>query len=1114
MNSFDAAYTQLNTEQKRAVDYIDGPLLVLAGPGTGKTQLLALRVANILRATDTNAANILCLTFTEVGARNMRDRLQRYIGQAAYDVRIGTYHAFGSDLIRNNPDFFDDLAGSQPVDTLGQHQIMQTVYDTIPTTNPLWRSDVYMKSMLTLVSEAKRATLTPDDLRTIATTNITFIDRVSPRIGQALQGFQRMSKTSAGLFRDILAIIATEQAEHKTDAKPLWAQASLELQDALDDFDARGKTNLLTAWKNDWLEKNADNQFVFAGRREALKLIGAADIYEAYQSALTTNGLFDYDDMILRAIERIEAHDDLRFSLQEQYQYIMLDEFQDTNPSQLRLIDLLTNNPLSEGRPNVMAVGDDDQAIYAFQGADYMNMAEFAKLYRNTEVVTLQENWRSHTDIVSLSKQVMNQIENRLTRILDLPDKDFAAVNPGLPKQAHIERRHFASDPAQAAWIATKIAELLQSNVTPDEIAIIAPQHKYLEAVVPFLLAKSIPVRYEKRENILDDPHIERLYAEARLILALSAQDHAAADAWWPQILSAPHWQLPTSLIWQLSWDASRNRHDDEKPSHWQALMMQHETTRPIALFYARLAQIVRVETLETLLDYITGAQSIALGEMDTPDYTSPYFEYHFGHESRDQQPVTFLAHLSNLSVLRSHLRNFTRSDDKSLGLEDVVSFFDTYRQANEKLLNTSPYHSILHSVQLLTAYGAKGLEFEHVFVVDVVEEAWGAKARGANNALSLPRNIAYIRRAGSTLDERARLFYVAITRAKYGLYMTSSGANFSGAATSRLRFLQETNDQSPNISPLLPTNAQQIIETDDTQPDIDIMTIHWRTRHLPPAHTPSLRELLVSEIEHYQLSATHLNTFTDLVYGGPDEFLLNTILRFPKAPSSDGQYGNAIHETIEWMHRRLRSDGELPEVEAVQETFATKLRNKCLSEAEYERRLEKGRQSLAVFVPAWWQNFSPANEHEASFRHEGSFVGEAHLSGNLDQMLIDRDSKTIVVTDFKTGEAHHRWDNSVKLHKYRQQLLFYKLLVENSHTYRDYTVEAGRLVFVEPDEHGNIAELQLHYTPAEIERTTRLIRAVWQRIKTLDLPDVSGFDKSYKGIIAFEDWLVDNTVV
>src|SRR6266496_5920851 len=124
MDKFAEVYAGLNEVQKMAVNAVDGPLLVIAGPGTGKTQLLSARVANILQKTDTPARSILCLTFTESGAENMRERLSSFIGQAAYDVTISTYHAYGSDLIRRFPEYFTETRLQNPVDELSKRQII------------------------------------------------------------------------------------------------------------------------------------------------------------------------------------------------------------------------------------------------------------------------------------------------------------------------------------------------------------------------------------------------------------------------------------------------------------------------------------------------------------------------------------------------------------------------------------------------------------------------------------------------------------------------------------------------------------------------------------------------------------------------------------------------------------------------------------------------------------------------------------------------------------------------------------------------------------------------------------------------------------------------------
>jgi len=168
----------------------------------------------------------------------------------------------------------------------------------------------------------------------------------------------------------------------------------------------------------------------------------------------------------------------------------------------------MTNNPASEGKPNILAVGDDDQAIFSFQGADLTNMLRFHTLYQDVQTITLTENWRSHADILQVGRAVSDQIEERLHTRLGFAQKILDAKNPNLPKTATIERHDFKSDLAELAWVAKQVGELIKKGTKPSQIAVIAPKHKYLEPLVPFLAYNNIPVRYDKRENVLDDPHI------------------------------------------------------------------------------------------------------------------------------------------------------------------------------------------------------------------------------------------------------------------------------------------------------------------------------------------------------------------------------------------------------------------------------------------------------------------------------------------------------------------------------------------------------------------------------------------------------------------------------
>jgi superfamily I DNA/RNA helicase len=189
--------------QKQAVDAIDGPVLVIAGPGTGKTQLLSARVANILPQTDTPAKNVLCLTFTESGAQNMRERLTRFIGQTAYEVNIGTYHAFGGDLIRRYPEYFAATRLQNPADELAKRQILNDITGEDELQQPTQADPApHLGDLITTISEIKRALLTPEDLRAIAREILVFITNMRKPLQEIFADFDgcRGSSTKSAVY--------------------------------------------------------------------------------------------------------------------------------------------------------------------------------------------------------------------------------------------------------------------------------------------------------------------------------------------------------------------------------------------------------------------------------------------------------------------------------------------------------------------------------------------------------------------------------------------------------------------------------------------------------------------------------------------------------------------------------------------------------------------------------------------------------------------------------------------------------------------------------------------------------------------------------------------------
>lgn len=1111
MTDFESLYSRLNSAQRQAVDTIDGPLLVIAGPGTGKTQLLSARVANILRKTDTLPQNILCLTFTESGAENMRERLTRFIGQSAYDVTISTYHGFGSDIINRFPQYFTETQLQNPVDQLGKHEILRSIVEQLSYLNPLKQLQHHLGDLITTVSEVKRALLTANDLRQIGKQNQDFILQANMDLLDVfaeLSAASRITAKSIPLFEQISSVLAAYDFTELGSVLPLHNLAAHSLEEALRSAKETGKTTTLTAWKNDWLVKNEQNRYIIRGDLENRRIAALADVFEQYEAALHRQGLYDFDDMIIRAKEAMEQHDDLKYTLQEQYLYIMLDEFQDTNAAQLRLVELLTDNPVHEGRPNVMAVGDDDQAIYAFQGAEYSNMVDFSRLYRDVAIVNLTENYRSHQDIISTAIRVADQIEARLTDEFHGIAKTLVAKNTSLPQNAQLVRQELASDVAQYGWIAHQINSLIKSGTKPREIAVLAPKHRYLEPLVAHLNELDIPVQYEKRENILDAPIIKQLLTMCRLVLALSQADHRTADSLWPEVLSYDFWQIPVRTIWQLSWDVY-DTHDET--NNWTRRLLEVSDCAEPALLFASLALRTQTDSCEVLLDALIGSSSVKVNDGTNPEVRSPLRDYYTSETMRTEQPEIFYEAITQLKVLQTKLREHQSAVNRTLLLADLITFIEMYEAADEQMLNTSPYHQQADAVQLMTVFKAKGLEFEHVFLPTCHNDVWGQGSKGNRNNLTLPDNLTHIRHAGSTDDERLRILFVAITRAKFGLYLTSYSRSFSGSATKRLKYFDEQEqDDGSFLCRILPERSQQVLIDSSGAPAIETIELDWRSRHIKGLRTVDLHALLQQRLKNYQLSPTHLNQFVDLVHAGPEEFMFKTLLRFPQAPSVSGQYGNAIHETLEWVQYQTDEHQAIPSIAACLGYFKQRMQAKRLTDHELAHQIERGEHALRLYLAERGKQFKPGDKAEHNFAREGVFVGESHLTGKIDRLEIDKTAKTITVVDYKTGKPHQKWSASeLSLHKYRQQLYCYKLLIEGSHTFSGYTVKDARLEFIEPDSSGKLYTLPLIFDVEETERTKQLIAAVWRSVTGLNLPDTRVFSPDVKGMIAFENWLL-----
>jgi DNA helicase-2/ATP-dependent DNA helicase PcrA len=926
---FKKALAGLNAQQKQAVETIDGPVLVIAGPGTGKTQLLSARVANILSKTDVGPGNILCLTFTDNAARNMRERLVEIIGRPAYHVAIHTFHSFGVDVINQYPDLFGGRQLLQQIDELGRYQLLAEIFEGLPHSNPLSAkvgdNYIFIKDTLNAIGWLKQNAVTPAELHLLLNANKKDIDALAPALAQTFTEpplAKHLSKYE-GLLKKMQKLASGKLIL----GFPGFAdECAAELVEAIAETDSSGRyAPKITEWRNNWCQKNAAGEQVFKdGGQNWRKMQALANVYHELLDGMSRQGLYDFEDMVMEAVHAIESNDELRFNLQERYQYVLVDEFQDTNKAQLRMLMALGSNPVHEGRPNIMAVGDDDQAIYAFQGAEASNMAVFAKLY-GTKPIVLSDNYRSDAGILKAAEAVAGQITDRLESVVPGAAKHLTANKTF--KSRVIDYRSFSSELAQYGWIAEKVDKLIKSGTSPEEIAIIAPRHRYLERLMPYLGEKNLPVAYERRENILDAPIIIQLATMAQLVVALADNDQEGADALFGQVLGYEFWKLPPQTLIDVSLECYK------KHRHWLDVLSRHKDPRlkAITAWFTDLARRSRLEPMEYMLDRLIGGtisgvdsefDQIELPSEKATKFVSPFKDYYFDPKRYDSSTESYLALLGQLSTLRHHLRQW--QPDRALRIKDLTEFIELNQSAGLKIVDTNPHTQSTSAVQVMTAYKAKGLEFECVFVINAQDEIWGPTARSRGSRISLPRNLP-IAPAGDSDNDKLRLLFVALTRAKHTLHVCGYTHDLDNKLSPALSFIDEVDGLKPKqVSKPTSVKAAEILSTDWS----------YRFRQVI-AGKP---ELMAPILEEYKLSVTHMNNFLDVADGGPYFFLTHNLLRFPEALSPSAAYGDSVHQTIKWLHGELRQSSALPSAPSIKKYFDDMLDRKHLKNSDHKR--------------------------------------------------------------------------------------------------------------------------------------------------------------------------------
>jgi DNA helicase-2/ATP-dependent DNA helicase PcrA len=470
-DAYRKAYEGLNTAQRLAVDTLEGPVLVLAGPGTGKTQLLATRIAHLLAQTDTEARNVLCLTYTDAAAGNMRRRLAQMIGPAASQVTITTFHGFCNQVILERPERFAFRDEAQPISDVEHFQLLQRLIDQLPVSNPLRRTSgnihFEVKRLQTLYSTLKRESWDPEHFRL------------------GIQAYIEMLPRWPGFF------YKRKYKEHQA---------------------------------GDPKVKDIDEE-----TEKMERLIAALDLYPDYQAAMNEAQRYTFDDMIRWVVEAIKQDDELASDLQELFHYLLVDEYQDTSGSQNQLVFSLMEHWGTDA--NLLVVGDDDQTIYRFQGANLDNLKDFVHRYPNATVCCLTENYRS-TQVILDHAQALIQ-HNGAHRLV--ADSGLQTRIPGLSKdlvargnvtklpQRVPQYLSFPDPGSEAIWIADQVEQLIAGGVAPGQIAVLYLKRRLAQDLLKTLMQRRVPIYNKSNEDLLKEVAVRHLLNLLRLLPQLRA---------------------------------------------------------------------------------------------------------------------------------------------------------------------------------------------------------------------------------------------------------------------------------------------------------------------------------------------------------------------------------------------------------------------------------------------------------------------------------------------------------------------------------------------------------------------------------------------------------------
>jgi len=872
----------LNSEQKTAVVSSNGPILIVAGAGTGKTRVITARIAHLLSSVKgLKPENILALTFTDKATDEMRERVEGAVGEAAHDIWMFTFHAFCRKILAENGSHIGIPANFKIMDEVEKWIMLKRLL-------PAFKLNYYLQLA---------------DPAGILTSFVKFISRA----------------------KDELVL----PEEYTAYAKRL-----------------RTKFNKA--------KKSLSREDVETRELEVTREEEVARIYNIYQENSLKERALDFGDLVLYTIKLFRKRPNILSHYREQFRYIMVDEFQDTNIAQIELLEMLSGK-----RKNICVVGDDDQAIYRFRGASYASFLKFREKFSKLKTVKLTQNYRSSRRILnSAGRLIANNGRDRYDPKKNLwTEKTKGPEVKALVASDYLDEARAVADEIEAA------SRTFESPNKFSNIAVLYRAHSHKDALLTELKSRSIPVSVVRGVGLLETEEIRDLTAYLKVI-----NDRAESVSLF-RVLTSPHWDVDIDDLISISNIASR-----EEASLYDVIKGR------------RGLEAVKDSTRKTLEDFmqeLRGLMRIAKRENAVEVLTEILVEHKYINRLIKEKSAANEQKVLNVTKFSDFVAKYLRNNPEDYHLSDFLSYLGCFVQAGGVLEQEALVRDE-DAVRFMTVHSAKGLEFPCVFLIGLVQNRFPSIRR--REPIPFPDALMKEKLPDGDFyrQEERRLCYVAMTRAKEALFL-------SGIDKPRNRpsmFLKEVlTEEAVEAQDIL---YNRIFPSEDAC--LRIKDIMGRFRKLE------------DRAGDYRLPKPRKLSFTqlDLYSKCPLQYKFAYVYRIPKKKRSHLTFGSDMHSTLEDFFTLVQ------ERKPVDEKVLFELFNKHWTHFGYESRMTEanykkaGENSLKTFYRLHKDMLHKPPlylEKQVDLR-----VGDFVLDVRIDRIDSISDNEVEII-DYKTGK-------------------------------------------------------------------------------------------------------------